>query len=196
MESGNVEEVNEIRKKVRRVWWEDGLVEIVAGMWFLLLGAISFIYRLPFNPIIKIVVLVLLIVFNIFLPRWLKAKYVWKDTGYSMPAFFKLYTWPYVIFLVLALLSLLGLFFSPSRLNGLLFGFFFCFIFLGTFSLSGLRRFLIMSTIPFVVGLLGAIFKLSLGKNLYLMVLVVGIALLISGVRVYSEFKKKVYNEG
>jgi hypothetical protein len=196
MENGSVEEVSEIREKVQRTWWEDGIVEIVAGMWFLLLGAISFIYRLPLNPIIKIVVLVLPIVVNIFLPRWLKAKYVWKDTGYSMPAFFKLYTWPYVIFLVLALLSLLGLFFSPFRLNGLLFGFFFCFIFLGTFSLSRLKRFLAMSSIPVVIGVVGDIFNLSLGKNFHLMVFVVGIALLISGVRVYSEFKKKVYNEG
>jgi len=204
MENGNVEEVNEIRKKVRRTWWEDGLEEIVWGAvllfvsfgWFVLEAKMlsSNIYRVV--QFLWAIIVIGCCFVGYWIHRKLKAKYVWKKTGYSIPSYNKLARVLLVVTFLFGGFLVFSYFLFSSRISVLFLG---LAVFMGslvTFSSSGLKRFLVVGFFPLVIGIVGSIANLSLGTSLYLMVFVVGVVFLISGIRVYREFKKKVYNEG
>lgn len=203
MENGNVEEVNEIRKKVRRTWWEDGLVEIFTGVLVLFVGIGLLILEIltvwGIQQAVRIVLFIVAIAgagSYYWVQKWLKAKYVWKKAGYSVPSYDNLTNLFVLIGSLFVLLLVVNDFWSHFRIGGLFAGSSVFFFWFATFSFSGLKRFLVIGSFSFILGIIGVIFKMNGISTLQIIIGFLGVASLVSGIKVNREFRREKFNEG
>jgi uncharacterized membrane protein HdeD (DUF308 family) len=84
----SLEDVQKLKKKVNRCWWEDGISEILWGLCYLLVGSGDlFLHLYGQHTSLKVVGTVMIVagvVATIFLLKYFKAKYVWSETGYAI----------------------------------------------------------------------------------------------------------------
>jgi hypothetical protein len=196
------ESIQGLKREVARRWYEDGMFEIGIGMLFLfiVLGLyLGFRFGLPsrFNLIVKLLWSIGYISLGFaacWLIRKLKEKLVWGKDGYSVIR--DVYSEPVLIFMSLGLLFLLISVYSSQflieevRLS--LTGLGLCFAFVAQFFQTGkLKRFLLFCILPIFVALINILLDVSWKQNLYLEILIIGFALIVSGTIAYKRFKRK-----
>ena len=178
-------EIEELMRRTRRYWYEDGLWEIAVGGFFLLLALLWYAQaRTPqgsplwaiyaFTPILLIVLVYTL---GMRLIERLRSRHVWPRTGYVKPS--RRAYWPFsrVIGLVVVALLALG-FVAPSIAGGkwlpALWGLGFALVLVVGARFLGLRRWYALAAWALLAGLAafpspfpwlvsGALFWLALG---------------------------------
>ena len=178
-------EIEELMRRTRRYWYEDGLWEIAVGGFFLLLALLWYAQaRTPqgsplwaiyaFAPVLLIVLVHTL---GMRLIEWVRSRHVWPRTGYVKPS--RRAYWPLsrVIGLVVAALLALG-FIAPSIAEGkwlpALWGLGFALVLVVGARFLGLRRWYALGAWALLTGLgafllpfpwiaSGALFWLALG---------------------------------
>ena len=188
------EKIETLKNRVKASWLEDGIWEILWGIWFLLVSGGAFlIYIYKESPALKIAGLVMIIIGSftpILLWRRFRTKYSWAKGGYSILR--HKYSVPSGITITLGLLAFFGYLFVGVHFKGFLLGMFIFFILLSIYFSSGLKRFVIISAIPLLAGIISLLFKTPNEIIFNFMVFCpTGIALLISGLKAFREFERK-----
>jgi len=195
------ENVEDLKKKIHRAWYEDGIFEIGFGILYLIVGLVfispgmKFLHGPRLSMVFLRLVVVLAIVGGIFwLIRKLKEKVVWSRLGYSVvrdynPKMGLILAG--VIFLFFGF-YILDLRFLLSGISTFLLGFIMFFLFVAHYVQTGKTiRFLVLSPIPLLVAGVNYLLGSTLDDGLFLMIYIVGCTFLISGVIVYIKFKRK-----
>jgi len=189
----NREKIETIKSRVRASWLEDGLWEILWGIWFLLVSGGAFlIYLYKESPALKIAGLAMIIIGSVtplLLWRRFRVKYSWTKGGYSILR--HKYFAASGIAIVLGLLTFFSYLFFGVLFKGVLLGLFIFFILLSIYFSSGLKRFFIISVIPLLAGIISLLFKTpnEIIFN-FTVFFPTGIALTISGSIAYRAFKR------
>jgi len=195
MNEMNREKIETIKSRVRASWLEDGLWEILWGIWFLMVSGGAFlIYIYKESPALKIAGLAMIIIGSftpILLWKYFRSKYSYPKGGYAVLR--NKYTISSGIAVVVSLLSFLWYMFIGVHYKGVLLGLFLFCVLLAIYFSSGLKRFAIASSIPLLAGIISLLFKSPNGIIFNFMVFCpTGIALLVSGAITYRNFKRKV----
>lgn len=197
------ENMQDLKKKVHRDWYEDGIFEICFGICYLIVGLMFVsptVKILPHGPRLSIVFLRLIVVLAIVggsfgLIRKLKEKVVWNRTGYSAR---RDYNPKMVLILAVVIFLFFGFYildlsFLSSGISTLLLGFIMFFVLVAQYVQAGKPiRFLTLSPIPLLVAGLNYILGLTPDDGLFLMIFIFGCTFLISGVIVYTNFRRKL----
>ena len=192
---------NNLKEKVDRSWYEDGMFEICIGILFLfiVLGLyLGFKFGLParFSLIVKLLWSAAYIILGFgayWLIRKLKEKLVWDKAGYSLIR--DSYPKVSVVFLFLGLfflfLSIYGYRFLIQPIRILSTGLGLCFAFVSQFFQAGkTRRFLLFCVLPIFIAAINISLDVSWELNLCLQILIIGLALITSGSIAYRAFKR------
>ena len=191
----------DLKEKVDRSWYEDGMFEIGVGILFLfiVLGLyLGFKFGLParFSLIVKLLWSAAYIILGFgayWLIRKLKEKLVWDKAGYSLIR--DSYPKISVVFLFLGLLFLFLSIYGHGFLNPpiriLSTGLGLCFAFVSQFfQAAKIRRFLLFCILPIFIAAANIFLDISWQLNLALQILIIGLALIISGSIAYRGFKR------
>jgi hypothetical protein len=197
MDALSNEKIETIKSRVRASWLEDGLWEILWGIWFLMVSGGAFlIYLYKESPALKIAGLAMIIIGSftpLLLWRRFRAKYSWAKGGYSILR--HKYSAASGIAIALSLFSFFGYLLVGVHFKGFLLGMFIFFILLSIYFYSGLKRFVIISSIPLSAGIISLLFK---NPNEIILNFIVfcptGIAILISGLKAFRAFRSR-YDE-
>ncbi len=196
------ENVEDLKKKVHKDWYEDGMFEIGFGMLYLIVGLVflspgmKFLHGSRLSMVFLRLVVVLAIVGGAFwLIRKLKEKVVWNRAGYSARRDYNPKT-------VLILSGVIFLFFGfyvlsfrflSSGISTVFLGVMMVFVFIAQYIQAGKPiRFLVFSLIPLLVAGVNYFLGSTLDDGLFLMIYILGCTFLISGVVVYVNFKRKL----
>lgn len=185
------EDVQRLKKEVRRSWWEDGIMEILWSIWFLLPASgviiINFYKQPPYLGFIALAMIVVGAFTPLIFWKYFKERYSWIKVGYAIPLFD--YTFSSILTVGMAILAFFGSIFLPEEFYGILFGLSVFFILLSIYFASGFKRFLVISAIPLIVGVTLSILDVF-PKEIwsYIIFYPTGIALLISGLKVFRNF--------
>jgi len=206
MNSENEREADKVvnlKNKVFQTWVEDGMYEICFGICCLV---VSLVFT---SPIVKILphgsslsvsflhlILALAIVAGAFwIVRKLKEKFIWRKVGYSV---IKDY-YPKSVWIVLGLIFLFLVFavfsirFLSDEITVCLFGLVMSFGFVAEYIQAGkTKRFLFFSFLPILIAGVSSLLGVTWEDSIFLMIFILGCALLISGVIVYVNFKRKL----
>ena len=195
------ESMQGLKREVARSWYEDGMFEISVGVLFLFIALglyLGFRFGLPahFNLIVKLLwsAAYIGLGFGTFwLIRKLKEKLVWDKVGYSVIR--DSYPKISVVFLFLGLFflffSIYGHHFLTPEIRILSTGTGLCFAFVSQFYQAGkTRRLLFFCILPIFIAVVNIFLDVSWELNLYLQILVIGLALIASGSIAYREFKR------
>ncbi len=196
------EKVEDLKKKVHRAWYEDGIFEIGFGMLYLIVGLVfvSPIMKFLHGSRLSIVFLRLIVVLAIvggisWLIRKFKEKVVWNKAGYSAR---RDYNPKMVLILAVVIFLFFGFYildlsFLLSGISTFLLGFIMFFVFVAQYVQAGKPiRFLVLSPIPLLVAGVNYLLGLTPDDGLFLMIYILGCTFLISGVVVYVNFKRKL----
>ncbi len=197
MDALSNEKIETLKNRVKASWLEDGIWEILWGIWFLLVSGGAFlIYIYKENPVLKIAGAAMIIVGSVtplLLWKYFRSKYSWTKGGYAVLR--HKYSVPSGITITLGLLAFFGYLFVGVHFKGFLLGIFIFSILLSIYFSSGLRRFVIISAIPLMVGIISIFFK---NPNEIILNFIVfcptGIAILISGLKAFRAFRSR-YDE-
>jgi len=196
------ENIGDLKKKVHKDWYEDGMFEIGFGMLYLIVGlmfispGMKFLHGPRLSMVFLRLVVVLAIVGGIFwLIRKFKERVVWNRAGYSARRDYNPKT-------VLILTVVIFLFFGfyvlsfrllPSGISTFSLGFMMFFVFVAQYIQAGKPiRFLVFSLIPLLVAGVNYFLGSTLDDGLFLMIYILGCTFLISGVIVYVNFRRKM----
>ncbi len=196
------ENIKDLKEKVARYGYQDGMVEISIGITYLFLGLMLFFYKAtPIRPLYAVIFVLtcwgILFAGGIWLLRKLKGRFVWDKIGYSITR--GSYPKTLWVFLGLSLLSAAFAVFSirlfSPEITIASFGCCFFFGLISQFFQAGkIRRFLYISFVPlFAVGiciLLGLFWK----QSIVVMFISIGSVFIVSGVIVYKAFRGR-YDE-
>jgi len=195
------EDVEDLKKKVHKDWYEDGIFEIGFGMLYLIVGLVflspgmKFLHGSRLSMVFLRLVVVLAIVGGAFwLVRKLKEKVVWNRAGYSArrdynPKTVLILTVVIFLFFGFYVLSFRSL---SSRISTFSLGFMMFFVFIAQYIQAGKPiRFLVFSLIPLLVAGVNYFLGSTLDDGLFLMIYILGCTFLISGIIVYTKFKRK-----
>ncbi len=192
-----------LKNEVCRSWYEDGMFEIGVGVLFLFIALGLYLgsrFGLPahFNLIVKLLwsAAYIGLGFGTFwLVRKLKEKFVWRKVGYSV---IKDY-YPKSVWVVLSLIFLFVVFamfsirFLSNEITIFLFGLVITFAFVAEYIQAGkIKRFLFFSFLSILIAGVSSLLGITWRDSIFLMVYVLGCALLISGVIVYMNFRRKL----
>lgn len=197
------EDIEDLKRKVHRDWYEDGIFEICFGICYLIVGLMFVsptVKILPHGPRLSIVFLRLIVVLAIVggsfgLMRKLKEKVVWSRAGYSVRRDYN----PKVVLILVGVIFLffgfyiLDLRFLSSGISAFLLGFIMFFVFIAQYVQAGKAiRFLVFSPIPLLIAGVNYLLGLTPDDGLFLMIYILGCTFLISGVIVYTKFRRKL----
>lgn len=198
----NLEEVQKLREDVYKSWWRDGMFEISFGIAMFFIGIGFFVPRIPFLPntflsfFLSRLILILIGIFGFFwLNRKFKEKYIWGKTGYSIPSnacpvSVKISILAGFLFYILTMLSRR---FLSSEAIILLTGTAIVFAYIALFFQSGkAKRFLSFSVLAILIAGINARMGIFYPQAIYLIIFMMGCASLISGIVVYSNFKRNL----
>jgi hypothetical protein len=219
-EKNNINEVKKVIQNVRASWWEDGLVEIISGIVFILVAGLLSVMEFVSNQnlqTILVIVFVSVMIALAILGRWfkraLKKKYVWQKTGYSKPGIGRMSSLAY-IFAFTLLIFYVGLslhiflryksigqipggitsfYFLSTKSNWFFasfIGIFIFFVYLAVYLASGLKRFLLTGLLALVSGVTCAFFS---GNELTIAItilVIIGIYSLLNGIPRFLRFRK------
>jgi hypothetical protein len=188
------EKIEALKGKVKASWLEGGIWEILWGIWFLLVSSGAFlIYLYKGSPALKIAGAAMIIIGSVtplLLWRRFRAKYSWTKGGYSILR--HKYSAASGIAIVLGLLAFFGYLFVGVHFKGFLLGMFIFFILLSIHFSSGLKRFVIISAIPLLAGMISFLFKTPNEIIFNFMIFCpTGLALLVSGLKVFRDFRRR-----
>ncbi len=196
------ENIEDLKNKVFQTWVEDGMFEICFGICYLSVGLVfasPFVKILPSGSRLGVAFLRLILASSIvggtfWLIRKLKEKFIWREAGYSV---IKDY-YPKSVWVVLSLIflfvgfAMFSIRFLSHEITIFLFGLVMSFAFVAEYIQAGrVRRFLLFSLLPILTVGVSYILGVTWGDSLFLMIYILGCALLISGVIVYMNFKRK-----
>jgi len=189
--------ISSLEKRVKSSWLEDGIWEILWGIWLLLVSSGAFvIYLYKESSHLKIVGAAMVILGSItpiLLWKYFRSRYSYPKGGYAILR--NRYSTSSNIAIVLGILFFLGYMFLSVWLKGLSLGFFLFFIFLSLYFSSGLKRFIFVSSVPLLAGIISLFFNNPNEIILNFMVFCpTGIALLVSGLKVFRGFRRR-YDE-
>jgi hypothetical protein len=220
-EKNNVDKVKKIMRDVRASWWEDGMVELISGIVFIvvagLLSVMEFVSNEKLQAVLGIVcvsVMVALAVLARWFKRQLKEKYVWPKTGYSKPGIGKKPSLLYIIafeFLALYIGLSLYIFLKFKTTNQIpvgiasfylldtksnwffagFIGIFIFFVYFAVYLASGLKRFLLTGLLALGSGAVCAFFS---GNELIIAItimIVIGVYSLLNGIPRFLNFRKE-----
>jgi Na+/melibiose symporter-like transporter len=219
-EKNNVDKIKKIMEDVRASWWEDGMVEIMSGMVFIvvagLLSVMEFVPNEKLQAVLGVVCVAVMVALAI-LARWfkrhLKEKYVWPKTGYSKPRVGKKPSLLYILafeFLALYIGLSLYIFLKFKSTNQIpvgiasfylvntksnwvfagFIGFFIFFVYFAVYLASGLKRFILTGLLALVSGVVCAFFS---GNELIIAItimVVIGVYSLLNGIPRFVNFRK------
>jgi hypothetical protein len=197
------ENVEDLKNKVYRTWYEDGIFEICFGICCIVIGLIFLSPVIEFMPTISrlskvflhLVLALAIVGVTFWSIRKSKEKVVWRKTGYSV---IKDY-YPKSVWIILSLIlfsfgfAVFSIRFLSNEITIFLFGLVMAFAFVAEYIQAGkIKRFLSFSFLPPLIAggssLLGVIWE----DSIFLVVYILGCALLISGVIVYMNFRRKL----
>jgi hypothetical protein len=201
------ENIQNLKGKVSRSWYEDGMFEISFGIFMLFISSGWFVNGSRYLPQILpkhlyitvrflwLLLLIGVILGFIWLTKKLKKEFVWSKVGYSVTK--DSYPKSSRIFLILAFLFLFTAVFGTDLLSPkiriIATGFGLCFAYIAQFFQAGrIRRFLVFSSFPPVIAVINSFLGFSWEQNLYLIIFVIGVASIISGMIVYKNFEKEL----
>jgi len=196
------DKVVNLKNKVFQTWVEDGMFEICFGVCLLIVGLVFLspvIKFLPHSSRLSVVFLRLIVVSAIvagtfWLIRKLKEKFIWSKVGYSVVKDY----YPKSVWIVLSLIFLFLVFavfsirFLSNEITACLFGLVVSFGFVAEYIQAGkIKRFLFFSFLPILIAGVSSLLGVTWGDSIFLMIYILGCALLISGVIVYVNFRRK-----
>jgi len=189
--------ISSLEKRVKSSWLEDGIWEILWGIWLLLVSSGAFvIYLYKESSHLKIAGAAMVILGSItpiLLWKYFRSRYSYPKGGYAILR--NRYSTSSNIAIVLGILFFLGYMFLSVWLKGLSLGLFLFFIFLSLYFSSGLKRFIFVSSVPLLAGIISLFFNNPNEIILNFMVFCpTGIALLVSGLKVFRGFRRR-YDE-
>ena len=188
------EKIEAIKNRVKASWLEDGIWEILWGIWFLLVSSGAFvIYLYRESSPLKITGAAMIVVGSItplLLWKYFRSKYSYPKGGYAVLR--NKYNVSSGIAVVVGLLSFLGYMFFSVQYKGALLGLFLFCVLLAIYFSSGLKRFVIISSIPLFAGIISFLFKTpnEIISN-FMVFCPAGIALLISGLKAFRRFGRE-----
>jgi len=190
----NRKKIETIKSRVRASWLENGIWEVLWGIWFFLVSGGAFlIYLYKESLFLKIIGAAMIIIGSVtplLLWRRFRAKYSWAKGGYSILR--HKYSAASGVAIVLGLLTFFGYLFIGVHFKGVLLGLFIFFILLSVYFSSGLKRFFIISAIPLLAGIISLLFNTPNEIIFNFMVFYpTGTALLISGLKAFGGFGKR-----
>ncbi len=211
-ENNNVDKVKKVMGDVKASWWEDGMVEIISGIVFIvvagLLSVMEFVSNEKLQAVLGVVcvsVMVALAVLARWFKRQLKEKYVWPKTGYSKPGIGKKPSLLYILsfeFLVLYVGLILYIFLKFKTTNQIpvgiasfylvstksnwffagFIGFFIFFVYFAVYLASGLKRFLLTGLLALGSGGVCAFFSGNESMIAITIMVTIGIYSLFTGI--------------
>jgi len=192
-----IEHVKKLEEKVKSSWLEDGIWEILWGMWFLLASSGAFvIYLYKESLVLKIAVLVMIVagsIASVLFWKYFRTRYSWPKRGYAILR--HNYTTLSRIAIIMILISFSVYMFMEMRFKGIFLGICIFFIFLFLYSSSGSKRFAVISSVPLLAGIISLLFETPNEKIFNFIVFCpTGIALLISGLKAFRDFRRR-YDE-
>ncbi|MEJ2567659.1 MAG: hypothetical protein P8Z50_02090 [candidate division WOR-3 bacterium] len=192
----NEEKIEAIKNKVKASWLEDGMWEILWGIWFLLVSSGAFvIYIHKESPALKIAGVAMIIIGSVtplLLWKYFRSRYSWSKGGYAILR--NKYSVPSGIAVMTGLFSFFGYIFLSTKFKGVFLGLFIFFIFLSLYFSSGLKKFIVISSIPLLAGIISLLFKIpnEIIFN-FIVFCPTGIALLIYGLKAFRGFQRRHY---
>ncbi len=191
----NRERINRIRKRAVESWWEDGIVETVAGLGILLIGGIGLLGHLlegkvpPWTYALMVVVIVAIAFAVRKAVIWAKRRWIWPYTGYAVVKGRKMrgMVWAYVSVFVL----LGGAFLFPHYLpviSGAIGG---C-ILLSIALSYGTRRFYLLALISVLLGVLLQVVGVEGERATYSILVALGVLETLLGTAQFLRFRKEV----
>ncbi len=183
-------------QKARASWWEDGLVEIFAGLGLLLIASTGILREHTSGTaqiLWNLTWMVVLLGFTFggqFFLRWLKRRFIWPRTGYAHPETAKIH-----LRSVLALLLIVGvfvaLFLSPNLLlTKILSGAFVFLILFWTYTYSKVLRFLGYAILALLGGGLLTPVQVSLNDFVMALLGLVALPMLIAGILQFQRYRR------
>ena len=190
----SVKDVKKLQKEVTRSWWEDGIHEMLSGLLFLLVGSGNFIDKFygqhSYLSMIGKAMIVLGVFTLVLLRKYFKAKYSWAKVGYAIPRIN--YPIPSIITMAMAVLVFFAFIIFSGKFDGILYGAFTSLLFLTVYFATGFKRFLVISAVPLIVGIILFLFNIEIvWAILSILLFTTGIALLISGLKVFRNFGRR-----
>ncbi len=192
MEKGRI---NDIRKRALASWWEDGIVESVAGLGVLVVGGIGLLGHLlegripPWSNALMVVV----IVATAFAIRravlWAKGRWSWPYVGYAVVRGRNVRR---ILLAYAPVLALIGVaFVFPSYLplvSGVIGG-----VILLSIALSyGPGRFYFLALLSVLLGVLFQVVGLEGERAAYTILVVLGAIEMVFGVSYFIKFRREV----
>ncbi len=196
-EASRTPQVQEMMRRARSAWWEDGITEIVSGLGLLILGFLGFQKEMlpaPRNMGWQLAWTVWLGVFIVggnLLIRRLKARYVWPVAGYATPRQDRDWRWAGAFFLTLILLVVVAAW-NPPHFGAAIAGLPLFIFLLALYRYTRLRRFLVIGTLALVEGLVLALFPLNATAALHLILGTIGLFFCFSGLWNWLRFRRRL----
>lgn len=194
LNESKIEDMQRFKEKVRGSWLDDGIWEILWGIWFLVASSGAFvIYLCKESLALKIAVLVMIVVgsiVSVLFWKHFRTRYSWPKGGYAILR--HNYTMLSRIAIIMILISFFVYMFMETRFKGIFLGVCIFFIFLFLYSSSGSKRFAVISSVPLLAGIISLLFKTP--KEIvfnFIIFCPTGIALLVSGLKVFRGFRRK-----
>jgi hypothetical protein len=193
----NLEDMQRLKKRVNKSWLEDGIWEVLWGIWLLLVSSGAFVIYLYKESLVLRIIGAVMIIIGSFTPlllwKYFRSNYSYPKGGYAVLR--NKYTVSSGIAVVMGLLSFFGYMFLDVRYKGVLLGLFLFCVLLAIYFSSGLKRFIIISSIPLLASIISLLFKTPNEIIFNFMVFCpTGIALLFSGLKAFEDFSRR-YDE-